>query len=308
MRVAIIGGTGFVGSYLVDELCDAGHEVSLLVRAGSETKLHRSDLFRTVAGDVASTSALQAVVADCDTVIYCIGILREAKRKGITFEALQYEGLAATVEAAKNAGVQRLILMSANGVKAGGTPYQDTKYRAEQTALASGIPTTVFRPSVVFGDSRGKMEFATQLLDEMVATPVPAIGFFSGTSPAKGPIVMSPVHVQDVAKAFRLALEDESTVGKTYELGGPEVLSWVQIIQRIAAAVGRKKMIVPMPLGIMKLAAGLLDWIPAFPATKDQLTMLQEGNTADPKILEELIGAPPRVFDGDNLQYLRLLV
>ena len=107
MHVAIIGGTGFVGSYLVDELRENGHQVSLLVREGSESKVDRDDLHRIVTGDISSGDALQALLEGCDAVIYCIGIIRESRRRGITFEALQYEGLAATVDAATSAGVGR---------------------------------------------------------------------------------------------------------------------------------------------------------------------------------------------------------
>ena len=304
MRVAIIGGTGFVGSYIVDELQKNGHQVSLLARDGSESRVHRHDLHRVVVGDVSSADALQALLEECDAVIYCVGILRESRHQGITFEALHYEGLAATVEAATSAGVDRLLLMSANGVKIPGTQYQETKLRAEKAAFASGLESTVFRPSVIFGDPRGRMEFVSQLFRDMVAMPFPALGFFTGLSPAKGPVLMSPIHVRNVARAFGKALEDSATYGKVYELGGPEVLSWVQIIRRIAAAAGRKKWILPFPLRIMKLAAWLLDWLPFFPVTGDQLTMLAEGNVADPEIVASLIGESPIAFSVDNLRYI----
>ena len=304
MRVAIIGGTGFVGSYIVDELQKNGHQVSLLARDGSESKVHRHDLHRIVVGDVSSAEALRALLDECDAVIYCVGILRESRHQGITFEALHYEGLAATVEAATSAGVDRLLLMSANGVKIPGTQYQETKLRAEKAAFASGLESTVFRPSVIFGDPRGRMEFVSQLFRDMVAMPFPALGFFTGLSPAKGPVLMSPIHVHDVARAFRKALEDSATYGKVYELGGPEVLSWVQIIRRIAAAAGRKKWILPFPLRVMKLAAWLLDWLPFFPVTGDQLTMLAEGNVADSEIVASLIDESPIAFSVDNLRYI----
>ena len=116
MKVAVIGGTGFVGRYIVDALIDAGHAVSLLARPGSEEKLQRADAVHVTRGAVESATAIAATLEGCDAVIYCIGILRESPRKGVTFEALQYEGVVRTVEAAINAGVQRFLLMSANGV------------------------------------------------------------------------------------------------------------------------------------------------------------------------------------------------
>jgi len=304
MKVAIIGGTGFVGGYVTDALLKAGHSPSLLVRAGSESKLHESGRVQSTSGDIASPEALRSLLAGCSAVIYNVGILREFPRRRITFEESQYQGLVRTVEAARAAGVDRLLLMSANGVRKPGTPYQETKYRAEEFALQSGLDVTVMRPSVIFGDPRGTMEFATQLFQEMVRPPIPAVGFFTGRDPEKGAVVMSPVHIDDVASAFVAALENEETIGQTYCLGGPEVLTWKEMIRRIAAATGRKKWILPMPTWVMRVGATLFDWLPFFPVTRGQLTMLEEGNIADPDILRALIGRVPRGFTVDALSYL----
>lgn len=304
MKVAIIGGTGFVGGHLTDALLAAGYEVSLLVRPGSESRVRQSPRIHTTSGDISSDEPLHSLLAGCEAVIYNVGILREVPRQGVTFEETQYEGLVRTVEAARDAGVQRLVLMSANGVKRPGTLYQETKYRAEEFALQSGLDVTVLRPSVIFGDPGGKMEFATQLFREMVRPPIPAVGFFSGTNPDSGAVVMSPVHIDDVTSAFVAALENDETIGKTYALGGPEVLSWQTMIRRIAEATGRKKFILPMPIWIMRIGATLFDWLPFFPVTRGQLVMLEEGNTADPAILEQLIGREVKGFTTETLQYL----
>lgn len=304
MRIAIIGGTGFVGSYLVDALLAAGHEMSVLVRSGSESKVRQSDFVRTTTGTISSSEALQSVLEGCSAMIYNVGILREFPRRGITFEASQYQGLVQTVEAARSKGVTRLLLMSANGVKQPGTPYQETKYRAEEFALSSGMDVTVLRPSVIFGDPHGRMEFATQLFEDMIRPPMPAMGFFSGWDIRKGAILMSPVHIDDVASAFVTVLENNRTFGQRIALGGPEVLSWPTMVRRIAEASGRRKWILPMPVWIMRLGATLFDWLPFFPVTRGQLTMLEEGNTADPQILEQLIGRTPRGFTVENLRYL----
>ena len=304
MKVAIIGGTGFVGSYIVDALLAAGHEPHVLVRPGSEDKLHRADQCRITSGDLDSTGAVDAVVAGCDAVIYNVGILREFPRQGITFEALQYRGAETVAGAAKRAGIRRFLLMSANGIDSAQTPYQTTKLKAEAAIRDSGLDYTIFRPSVIFGDPRGTMEFATQLYEEMVRVPIPAVGFHTGLSPAHGEVVMSPVHVRDVADAFVNALSDDSTIGKSFVLGGPEVVSWPEMLQRISAAVGKKKFILPMPIGFMKLGATLFDWLPFFPVTRDQLTMLADGNTAEPDDLAALIKREPAAFSPDNLDYL----
>jgi len=304
LRVAIIGGTGYVGSYLVDELIEQGHDVSLLVREGSEHKVRHAASIRLVAGSIDSKSSLCEVLVDCDAVIYCVGILREIPRQGVTYESTQFDGVASTVDAALENGVRRFLLMSANGVKIPGTRYQETKKRAEDRLIASGLDATIFRPSVIFGNPRGRMEFATQLFQDMVEKPIPAVGFFSGLNPVSGDVCMSPVHVEDVAKAFVSSLTNASTVGQIYELGGPETLTWTEMIRRIAATTGRKKWFIPMPIVAMKLAATLFDWLPFFPVTRDQLTMLAEGNTADPAIIESLTARSPRAFTLEHLDYL----
>jgi len=305
MKVAIIGGTGFVGGYVTDALLKAGHSPSLLVRAGSESKLHESGRVQSTSGDIASPEALRSLLAGCSAVIYNVGILREFPRRRITFEESQYQGLVRTVEAARAAGVDRLLLMSANGVRKPGTPYQEYKLRAEEHLETSGLEFTILRPSVIFGDPLGNMEIATQLYRDMIRLPFPAVGFHTGMRPAKGPVLMAPVHVRDVADAFVKSIQDESTFGRCYELGGPEVLSWTEMLRRIATAVGKKKIILPMPIGLMKIGATLFDWLPFFPVTRDQLTMLAQGNVAEPGELRVLIGREPAGFTAANLDYLK---
>lgn len=305
MKVAIIGATGFVGNHIVEALEADGHEVSLLVRPGSEKKIPPGDHFRLTPGDLGAAGAIEATLRGCDAVVYCVGILREYPRRGVTFEALQYDGVVRTAEVARRCGIKRFILMSANGVDLDGTPYQSTKKRAEDHIVARGMDVTIFRPSVVFGDPRGRMEIATQLCRDMVNVPYPAIGFYSGLSPSKGAVRMSPVHVRDVAQAFAAALVDDTTIGRTIALGGPEVLSWTEMVRRVAIATGREKWILPYPIVLMKLAAWLFDWLPLFPVTRDQLTMLAEGNIADSHDLESLIGQPAARFEQVELAYLR---
>jgi NADH dehydrogenase len=297
MKVAIIGGTGFVGGYIVEALVQAGHEVACLVRPGSGEKLRGGPSVRKVPGELGSAEALKRLIQGCEAVIYNVGLLREFPSRGITFEQAQFQGVVDTVSAMQDAGVKRLLLMSAIGVKHPGTKYQSTKFRAEQHALASGLDVTVLRPSVIFGDPRGTMEFATQLYRDMVRPPFPAVSFPG--------VEMSPVFIEDVADAFVAALADDATRGKTIELAGPEVLSWDDIVKRIAAAVRRKKLVLTMPLWLMRVGATMFDWLPFYPVTRDQLTMLEEGNTASPDALQGLIARPPRAMTPEALAYLR---
>jgi len=304
VQVAIIGGTGFVGGYIVDALLQAGHVPSVLVRPGSEGKLRRSSDCRVTSGDLDHPQAIAAALEGSDAVIYNVGILREYPHQGITFDKLQHRGVVDVIGAARAAGIERFLLMSANGVDQAHTDYQRTKLAAEEAVRASGLDFTIFRPSVIFGDPHGNMEFATQLYQDMIRVPIPAAGFFTGISPAHGQLLMSPVHVRDVADAFVNALDNDATTGQCYEIGGPETLSWTDMLRRIAAATGRRKLILPMPIGIMKLAAAALDWLPFFPVTRDQLTMLAAGNTADSIVFSRLIGREPLAFTPEQLAYL----
>ena len=304
MRVAIIGGTGFVGSYIVSAMRQAGHELTLLVRAGSEDKVASGPGIRLVEGDIDSAPAIRSALEGADAVVYLVGILREFPRQGVTFEKTQYQGVVDVAAVASELGIRRFLLMSANGVDAEATAYQRTKFAAELHVKAGPFDATIFRPSVVFGDPDGRMEFATQLYQDIVRLPVPAIGFHTGWRPAKGPVLMSPVAAKDVADAFVAALGDDSTIGNTYHLGGPEELSWVEMIRRVAAAVGKRKIILPMPIAVMRVGATLLDWLAFFPVTRDQLTMLEQGNVSPDDELRALIGREPEAFTPGRLAYL----
>jgi len=304
MRVAIFGGTGFVGSYLVESLVAAGHQPVLLVRAGSEGKVRHRDKVRVVTGDISDAGAVAETLQNCEAAIYNIGIIREFPSRGVTFRAMQYEGAMRVIESAEDTTVKRFLLMSANGVKADGTEYQETKYLAERFLAQSELDYTIFRPSVIFGDPRGCMEFCTQLRDQMIRPPIPAPNFYTGASPAEGGFSMSPVHVRDVAEAFSRALENEETFGKTYALCGPETLPWPVIIRRIAAASGRRKLIVPAPAGLVRTMVSLLERFEWFPMTRDQLSMLLEGNSGDSSDVFATLAIEPSRFDKEHLAYL----
>lgn len=304
MRVAIIGGTGFIGGYLVDALLADGHAPSLLVRPASADKVRHANACRIIHGDVADEKAIAETFEDCAAVIYNVGILREDPDAGITFEELQYRAVERAIAVAKSAGVKRFLLMSANGVREDGTEYQRTKFLAEQAVKQSGLDFTIFRPSLVFGNPRGLMEIGTQLLNDVVRLPIPAAGFTAGLRPKRDAVLMSPVHVRDVADAFVTALGDEGSIGMTYVLGGPETLSWGEIVKRVARATGRNKWVVPAPLSLVKIPVSLLQWIPGFPVTTDQLDMLADGNAAPVNDLESLLRRPARAFSIDALQYL----
>ena len=305
MKVAVFGGTGFVGSYLVDALVNGGHRPAVLVRDGSEHRLRQSEHCTRISGEIGSSEAVEAAVDGADAVVYNIGILREFPSRGITFNALHHEAAERVIDAASAGGVRRFLLMSANGVRANGTAYQASKHRAEEYLKASGLDWTIFQPSVIFGDPRGRMEFASQLARDVIDSPLPAPLFFNGLLPTgAGQFKLSPVHVENVAQAFVTSLENDVSRGRVYRLGGAESLTWQEILTRIASAAGKRKLMLPVPACGVTLAASVLDRFEAFPVTRDQIKMLMEGNTCPVDDLVEL-GISPIGFDVDQLAYLR---
>ena len=304
MRVALFGGTGYVGSYLVDELLQAGMQPVVLVRPGHESRVRHRRICQVVSGDLENTAAVDEILRGADAAIYNVGILREFPERGITFRELQQDAACRVMQAAERAGVKRFLLMSANGVKANGTPYQESKFAAEQCLAGTTMDWTVFRPSVIFGNPRGRSEFATQLARDIVASPLPAPLFYDGLFPrGAGEFAMSPVHVRDVAHAFVKALTTPETVAQILPLGGPRSVSWRQILTEIAAAVGREKRMVPVPAMGVSAVAMLLDRFESFPVTRDQLQMLLEGNTCGDGAFA-LLGIEPTPFNAEQLGYL----
>lgn len=306
MKTCLIGGSGFVGTHLVEKLIVDGHSPRLLLRPRANPRPAWVDRCETVPGEVADTAAVSAAVAGCEAVIYLIGILREFPSQGITFEGLQFSGVERTLEASRAAGVGRFLLMSANGVKPDGTPYQRTKFQAEEAVKTSGLRWTIFRPSVIFGPPQGRMEFCTQLRQDIIDSPLPAPLFYPGLLPTgAGAFQLAPVAIADVAQAFVRALTRPETEGRTFDLCGPEPKSWKEILATIAAAVDKRKLMLPAPAIGVKTAAALFDRFYWFPISRDQLTMLMEGNVCADASAYPLLGISPQPFTVESLSYLR---
>ena len=306
MKVALFGGTGFVGSYIVDELIKNNHVPRMLVRKSSAQKIRVADKCDIVEGDISDFNSIKDVIKNSDAVIYTIGLIREFKSKGITFENTQFQGVAKCVDAAIELGVKRFILMSANGVCPDGTEYFKTKWMAEQYLKNTDLDWTIFRPTAIFGDPRGqgRPEFCSQLNKDMISLPIPAPLFHKGLNPFDGGnFSMSLIHIKDVANFFVRSIEDKKYYNMTMELGG-EDFTWAEIIEKISSSVGKKKWMVPAPVFAVKAVALLLERFKWFPVTVDQLTMLVDGNTCDSEKYFKENDIEPIAFNNDNLSYL----
>ena len=306
MKTAIFGATGFVGKYLLKALNENNHEIYALVRSGSEKRISNINNVNIITGDITNPTNLEQTIMNCSTVIYNVGIIRAFPSKGITYQKLHYEYAKHVIDKAKQYNIKHFILMSANGVKKDGTGYQYTKYMAEQYLKESGLNYTIFRPSLIFGEPHQDQEFCTQLRDTMIKLPIPAPLFFSkGNLLNAGQFQMSPIHVLNVSDFFIKALGNEKHYMKTYQLGGLQSYNWKEIISNISIALKKNKWMIPVPVEFIKLVAFLFDRFKFFPITRDQLTMLLEGNTCTSEQLFDEFEITPIKFCPKNLSYLR---
>jgi NADH dehydrogenase len=214
-------------------------------------------------------------MAGCDAVIHLVGIIREQRAENVTFERVHTEGTRHVLEAAKAAGIRRYLHMSALGTRRGAASrYHRTKWAAEEAVRASELEWTIFRPSIIYGRGDGFVTLLASMIRRLPAVPV--IG--------SGRQRLQPVPVEQVASGFVGALELPATAGQTYEVGGPEAVTMVELLDLIGRALGRRRVLkVHVPLGAMTPLARLLHPLPGFPVTPDQLLMLGEDSVCDPR-------------------------
>lgn len=282
MKVAITGGTGYVGPAIVKAMLARGHDL-VVIEHKRPVPVPDHPRLRRVKGDIRDRASLEAAFAGADAVAHLVAILRESPRKGVTFQAVHVEGTRNVVEAAKAAGVRRFLQMTANGCEARDTPYFETKWQMEQMVKAAGFEWTIFRPSYVSGtgepgvDGKTATRGTDDSFDEQFARIVdvnPILPSFSG-----GRFEIQPIARNDVAEAFARALDAPASIGKTYILVGPERMTWNEYLRRLARLRGKRRALVYAPT---RLVQGVLRLAPFLPATSDQLKMLVRGSVGDP--------------------------
>ena len=284
-RIFLTGATGFVGRAVIPALRAHGYAVRCLVRRGSELDLRGLEAIERVEGDVLSPAALESDMAGCDTVVHLVGIIREEPATLSTFERIHTQGTINVLEAAAATGVRRYLHMSALGVRSGARArYHRSKWAAEEAVRASPIPWTIFRPSIIYGRSDRLVNMLAAMVRRYPMVPV--IG--------SGQQRLQPVPVEQVAEAFARAVQLETTVKQTYEVGGANAVTMVQLVDLIGAALGRPRVRkAHVPIGLVRPVTRLMHHLPGFPLTPDQLVMLEEDNVCDPRSFHSAFGLPP---------------
>ena len=269
--IAIYGGSGFIGRHVVRALAKTGARMRIAVRrpelAGFLQPLGGVGQIIPVQANVRYPDSLLAAANGADAVINLVGILSPSGKQ--TFKAVQDEGARHVAEAARAAGAKAFVHMSAIGADANSPSVYARTKAAGEAAVKEIIPDAVIlRPSVVFGPED---EFFNRFA--ALARLSPALPLIGG-----GRTQFQPVFVGDVAKAVIAALTGKAQAGAMYELGGPEILSMREVMERVLTYTMRKRMLVPLPFPLAKLQGAMLQLLPNPPLTLDQVRLLEKDN------------------------------
>ena len=297
-RTAVLGGSGFIGRYIVKRLAARGDVVPVGCRNAEEAK------FLKPMGDVGQVEPLNIMIDDEERLpafltgsraaVNCVGILRESGSQ--TFERVHHIGPALLARITRDAGAERFIHISAIGADArSSSTYARTK-AAGETAVRDAFPTaTILRPSVVFGpEDQFFNRFAT------MAMFTPALPLIGG-----GETRFQPVYVGDVADAVIRCLEDPATAGRTYELGGPKIYTLRELFELLLHEIRRRRWFVNLPFELAALQAKFMSILPNPPLTPDQVELLKRDNVVSPGALTlSSLGIAPTAVEAILPTYL----
>jgi uncharacterized protein YbjT (DUF2867 family) len=270
MRVLVTGGTGFVGPTVANAIVDAGHEVRVLERKSGAWQEAGIRCEEAVQGDVTDADSLRRATRGMDVVVHLIAI-RQGKPE--QFQRVMVEGTRNLLAAAKEAGVRRFVLMSALGTTEATkdlVPYYGAKWTMEQDTKASGLEHVVIRPSFIFGRDGGILPTFLKLAK---LSPFTAIM-------GSGEQRIQPIWIDDVGAYFARSVDAPEAANRTFELGGPDTVTWNELWRRIRALLGiRRRPMIHMPIGLMRVPATITERLPGnIPLTRDLLTMLETGD------------------------------
>jgi uncharacterized protein YbjT (DUF2867 family) len=269
VKVLVTGGTGFVGPKVVRAIVDAGHDVRALARDRKKAAHVAALSAELVEGDVTDPASLRRAVQGMDAVVHLVGI-RQGKQE--EFQRIMIDGTRSLLAAADEAGVQRLVLMSALGATEETkdlVPYYGAKWQMEEDVRASSIPHLIHRPCFVFGRDGGILATFRKIAKLAPVTPI------TGSGRER----IQPIWIDDVAEYFARSLRLEAATNRTFELGGPDVVSWDEFWERLKRALGVRRPSVHVPIGLMKVNALVTERLPGnIPLTRDLLKMLEYGD------------------------------
>ena len=266
-NVTVFGGSGFLGRYIVQRLAHRGVRVRIATREPEAARFLQPlgvvGQVMPVQTNLRHEASVRRAVAGADAVVNCVGVLFESGRQG--FGALHVNGARRVAQLSAEAGVQRLLHISALGADPQSpSAYARSKAAGEQ-AVAEAFPSAVIlRPSVVFGPED---DFFNRFA--AMARILPALPLIGG-----GETRFQPVYVGDVADAAAKLLSDEAASG-IWELGGPTVYTFKELMQLVLRETGRRRLLVPLPFGLAKFQAAFLQWLPNPPLTPDQVELLR---------------------------------
>ena len=267
MKILVTGGTGFVGSRIVHALRAEGRDVRALVRR-RESAAHLASLgVELVTGDVTDPASLAAAADGCTHVVHLVAIL---KGKPHDFERVMTRGTQNVIAAAKGAGSERFVLMSALGTTVTTkdvVPYFGAKFAMEQDTIMSGLEYTIFRPSFVFGRGGALATFVKQVKYSPIVTVI-----------GSGKQRVQPIWIDDVAEHFARALDTPAAANKTFEIGGPDIVTWDELYRTIAKVLGKRRALAHIPASLARSGARATQWIPKAPLSADQVAMIEAGD------------------------------
>jgi len=255
-----------VGRSIVRKLVEDGHTVRVLEHTpGASAELPSQD---AVQGSMTDAESLRRAVEGQDVVVHLVAILTGKPEE---FRSVMEQGTRDLLAAARDAGVQRFVLMSALGTTEETkdlVPYYGAKWQMEQDVKASGLEHVIFRPSFVFGPEGGSLGQFKKIARLAPVTPI--VG--------PGTQRIQPIWVEDVAAHFAAAIEKPEVANRTFELGGPDAVTWNEFWSRLKRAMGSRRPSVHLPFGLMRAQAVVLEQLPKPPVTRDQLKMLDAGD------------------------------
>ncbi len=284
--ILITGGTGFVGKHFIRRVRTEGIAVRALVRNRGKAQALRNLGVDIAPGDIADTKTLESAAAGVDCIVHLVGIIQETPHS--TFHSVHVDGTRTVLDAAKKKEVRRFFYLSSLGTRPGAkSNYHRTKWQAEELVRASGIPFSIMRPSLIYGNGDG---FTTRLSKAIRLSPfLPVIG--------QGLSKVQPVFIDDVVSCMVKSVTDSSCRNATHEIGGPEQLTYQEVTVALADALGIHRPVLHLPLSLMRAAARLLERaLPVPPLTTDQLVMLQEDNICSMRDIREVFGVEPVAF------------